>query len=701
MHGQPPAAFPATHAPAHARRAAARLLPALVFLLGAALLGAAAPPARAAGVTLNFKDADLATVIAWVAEQTGKNYIVDPRVKGRVTIVSGRPLEPEEIEAVFLAVLEVHGFAAVPAGPATKIVPEVRAKQAGVPLADAEHPGRGAEFVTRVIPVEHVPAAQLVPILRPLVPQQGHMVAYPPSNVLIVSDRAANIERLARIIAKVDRPSRAGEIEVLPLEHAAASEVVRILQALQAQSRQQGAGKQGPVLVADERTNSVLLSGGTQAERLRLRAIVSHLDTPLEREGDIHVIYLRYANAKELAPVLTGIGQRVLQQEQGQAQGGQAARAAREFDVQADESANALVITAPPKLFRSLEAVVRKLDVRRAQVQVEAIIAEMSLSRAAELGVQWGFGGSGSGVRPVGAVSFQAGSGASLGELGAAAASGQPPAQLPDGLTLGVGRLVNNRLDFGALLRLLQSDAATNILSTPTLVTLDNQEAEIVVGQNVPFVTGAFANVAGSATPTNPFQTIQRRNVGITLKVRPQINEGDAVKLEVEQSVDSLAPNNQGAVDVVTNTRHIRTSVLVDDGQVVVLGGLITENLRERTQRLPVLGRLPLIGSLFRYRTSTKEKTNLMVFLRPVIVRDPALMSQVAAGKYDFIRARQLELRRRGVPLMPGEETPVMPPLERLRREGATPAPPPAPSPAPQSSAGAGGTRPAPAPPPP
>lgn len=638
----------------------------LFFILGVT------PSFAAQTVTLNFKDADIESVIGWVAQQTGKNFIVDPRVKSKVTIISGKPLNKDEIYQVFLSVLQVHGFAAVSSGDVIKIMPDINAKQSGVPVADKNHPGKGDEMITRVISLENVPAAQLVPILRPLIPQQGHMVAYPPSNVLIISDRAENIDRIAQIISRVDLPSVENQVEVIPLHHASAAEVARILTALEQQNQrnaQKRGGQQegGATFIADERTNSILLSGG-KSERLQIRALISNLDIPLEREGNIHVIYLRYANAKDLVPVLTGIGQKVVQQVQS-AKGGKAPVAAQAnsqpFDIQADESTNALVITASLEVFRSLRAVIRQLDVRRAQVLVEGIIAEISLNKAAQLGIQWGADGLPGGHGPVGFTNFASGTGSSLGEIAGEVASGTV-SSVPEGLTLGIGRFNSNNVNFGALVRALQGDGSTNVLSTPTLLTLDNQEAEIVVGQNVPFVTGSYSSVSNSSTVSNPFQTIQRQNVGIDLKVKPQINEGNTIKLDVEQKVDSLAASSAGAADLITNTRSIKTTVLVDDGEVVVLGGLIKDDLTESVQKVPGLGDLPLLGGLFRYKTTTKDKTDLMVFLHPVIMRDESLLANVSGDKYNYIRAKELALREKGVALLSNEETPLMRPLDEL-----------------------------------
>jgi len=649
----------------------------VVFLLGNFSAQAAQT------VTLNFKDAELESVIGWMAEQTGKNFIVDPRVKSKVTIISGKPLNKDEIYQVFLSVLEVHGFAAVPAGNIIKIMPDVNAKQSGVPVAGPGNPGQGDEMMTRVIAVENVSAAQLVPILRPLLPQQGHMAAYAPSNVLIISDRAINIDRIAEIIARIDLPGGEDEIEVIPLQHASAAEMVRILTTLEQQS-QQSAQKQGAdqvegraTFIADERTNSVLLGGG-KSRRLRLRALISHLDMPLEMEGNIHVVYLRYANAKELLPVLTGIGQNIAQQEQGTKKGvptpavppavaaGGSAQG-QNFSMQADESTNALVITATNEVYRSVLAVIHQLDVRRAQVLVEGIIAEVSLNKAAQLGIQWGVDATPGGHGPVGFTNFGSGSGSSLGEIATAAISKTiTGAAVPEGLTLGIGRFNSNNVNFGALMRALQGDGSTNVLSTPTLLTLDNQEAEIIVGQNVPFITGSYSSTGSGSTVTNPFTTIQRQDVGIDLKVKPQINEGNTVKLEVDQKVASLAAGVQGAADLITNTRSIKTTVLVDDGEVVVLGGLIKDDLKESQQKIPFLGDLPLLGGLFRYKSTTKEKTDLMVFLHPVIMRDEGLLANLSGEKYNYMRAKQLALQEKGVALLPDSEAPVMRRLDDL-----------------------------------
>ncbi len=620
-------------------------------MLLAVLVLLSAPPVHAESVTLNLKDADITALINTVSKITGKNFVVDPRVKGDVTVVSARPLDADEVYQVFLSILEVHGFAAIPADKVIKIVPDVKAKQGGVPIPPSLRGLPDDEMVTRVIQVENVEAAQLVPILRPLVPQQGHLAAYPPSNMLIISDRAGNTARLAQIIGRIDQESDS-EVELIPLQHASAAEVVRIVEALQQQEAKAQAGRLVRI-VADERTNSVLLSG-ERSDRLRLRTLIMHMDTPLERGGNTRVMYLRYAKAKDLLGVLDGVIKSLQPDEK-------TAAAASPVSIQADEGSNALVITAPPDIFRSLQTVISQLDVRRAQVMVEAVIAEVSLDVTRELGVQWVVDGTPGNDGAVGIINF--GGAASLGGVAAAIESGSLGA-LPEGALIGGGRFDDPDLNFAVLIRALSNDADTNILSTPSLMTLDNQEAEIVVGQNVPFVTGEFSTTgtaATTATTVNPFRTIQRQDVGLTLKVRPQINEGNAVKLEVEQEVSSLSPSAVDASDLITNKRSIKTTVMVEDGHIVVLGGLIDEDLKQTHQRVPGLGDLPVLGRLFRFDRTTKVKRNLLVFLRPAIVRDAATQAQTSGSKYSYLRAKQLEARRRGVFHLPDEEAPVLP----------------------------------------
>ncbi len=617
-------------------------------------------PLRAETVTLNLKDADIGALISTVAEVSNKNFIVDPRVKGKVTVISSRPMNSDEVYQVFLSILKVHGFAAVPSGEVIKIIPDVNAKQDSIPTTTDREPGRGDEMVTRVIQVDNVAAAQLVPILRPLVPQQGHLAAYPATNVLIISDRANNVERLVSIIRRIDQVSDS-EIEVIPLAHASANEVVRVLTSLTRASAAGNApgGASAQVLVADERTNSVLL-GGERAERLRLRAIISHLDTPLDSGGNTDVIYLRYADAKDIVSVLMGVG-KIGEQDATQGKAVSAARGS--FDIQADESTNALVISAPPDIMRTLRRVISQLDIRKAQVLVEAVIAEVSDTAARELGVQWLFADPSGGQTPVGVVNFS-NSGSPITDVANAVVDVANGGSLPSvagNVLLGFGDVAKNQFSYAAVINALASDTGSNILSTPTLVTLDNEEAEIVIGENVPFLTGSFTSTGASDGATNPFQTIQREDVGITLKIKPKINEGDALRLDIEQEVSSIADSVAGAADLITKKRSIKTNVMVDDGQIVVLGGLIDERIGESVQKVPLLGDIPLLGLLFKSKTADVTRQNLMVFIHPVILRDSSVATQYTNSKYNYIRTLQQGLDADGVNLMPGKTQPVLP----------------------------------------
>ena len=678
--------------------------------LGGLLLGAAlALPAGAAPVTLNLKDAEINALVESMSVLTGKNFIVDPRVKGRVTIISSKPMDEKELYEVFLAVLGVHGFAAIPSGNVIKIVPAAGAKQENIPTMDQRGGVEPDQIVTRVIQVQNVSAAQIVPILRPLIPPQGHLAAYTPTNVLIISDSAANVERIANIIARVDLASNE-EVEIVPLRHASATEIVRVLTALEqsrARSDPTAAAGTPPRMVADERTNSILLSGD-KASRLRLRALITHLDTPVDSGGNTQVVYLRYAKAKDLVTVLQGVSKNLSSEAArnapvpGQAPGGAPEGGASSssggsslVDIQADDATNSLVITAPPELIRSLRTVIAQLDIRRAQVLVEAVIAEISTEKTAQLGVQWVVGTN----NAIGFTNFDVGTSSLANILGLVAQANEgdltalDAARIPQGLQMGVGDF-NSGNPFGALISALAKDADTNVLSTPTIVTLDNQEAEITVGQNVPIVTGSYTTSTSSNNNTsqvgNPFQTIQREDVGVILKVKPQINEGNAVKLEITQKVSNVVPSANASTQGLTfNKREIKTNVLVENGQILVLGGLIDDKLDESANKVPLLGDLPVLGNLFRYRNTTKLKRNLMVFLHPIILRDSAQGTLHTNSKYSYIRDQQLAARTKEVSLLPDVQSPVLKTPAEVAAQGTildTP-PPPAPTPAPAVSA--------------
>jgi general secretion pathway protein D len=622
------------------------------------VLAVACNVAWAESMTLNLKDADINTVIATVSEMTGKNFIVDPRVKGKVTVVSSLPMEAEDIYQVFLAILNVHGFAAVPGKNVIKIVPEVNAKQDAIPTVSGRSTIEDGQFVTRVIAVNNVAAAQLVPILRPLLPQEAHLAAYAPTNALIASATAANIERIAELVSRIDLSSET-EAELIPLRHASASEVERILNSLEQDAAKGGAAPGEAVkIIADSRTNSVILSGD-KSKRHHLKKIIKQLDTPLQTSGNTRVIYLRYAKATDLANVLNGVGKGIVDDKAGGAQKGAAAGAVK-LNIQADEATNALVISSPPDVIRDLEAVIRQLDVRRAQVMVKAVIAEVSADKSMELGIQWGFDGSADSA-PVGLIDFN---NTILGVAQASAGLAQPPSL--NGLTVAAGDFSSNAVNFAGLLRALGGDSNNNILSTPSLMTLDNEEAEIVVGQTVPFITGSYTSTGSTSTVTNPFQTIQREDVGLTLKIKPQINEGDAIRMEITQEVSSISGSTVSASDLITNKRSVRTTVMVDDGQVVVLGGLIEDQLVESEQKVPLLGDIPLLGWFFRYQKNIKSKKDLMVFIHPRIMRTNGQSSALASEKYNYMRALQLNIREDGLRLMANDSSPLLPEMEEF-----------------------------------
>jgi general secretion pathway protein D len=607
-------------------------------------------------ITPNYRDADIRQIVEAVGEVTGRNFIIDPRVNAKVTMLSSTPMSPGAFYEAFLSILAVHNYVAIETGDIIKIMPDASSRQFPGPLTTD---GAAADdIITQVVAVQNIGAAQLVPILRPLIPQYGHLAAHPGSNMLIISDRAANVNRMLRIIRRIDQ-SNDDDIEVVPLEHASSTEVVRVLTALTQAPRSDGI----PVttsLVADARTNSVLI-GGDKTERVRLRALIAHLDTPLEGGGNTQVRYLRYADAEELSTKLqTHFAQQVAAE--GAAP---SATSNSEISVWADAQTNAIVVNAPPKMMRSLMSIVDKLDIRRAQVLVEAIIVEVIADQTAELGVTWLADGSGSN-NPIGATNFPSAGPGVVQLAGAIGGGGDIPADagslIGDGITFGIGRLTDSGTSFAAILRALNGMADTNIISTPSIVTTDNEEASLNVGQEVPFVTGSFSNTGSVGGAVNPFQTIQREQVGVKLVITPQINEGSSMLLKISQEISSIASSAEGAVDLVTNERIIETTVIVDDGQILVLGGLLEDVLRESQQSVPILGSIPLIGALFRTRKTDKIKTNLMMFIRPKILRDSAQTAFETNAKYNAIRTIQ-QNDGDNIQLMPRTNRPMLPPI--------------------------------------
>ncbi len=619
--------------------------------------------AQQPAATLNWKDADIRQVVEAVSAVTGKNFILDPRVTGRVTLLSPTPLGPDALYEAFLSILQVHGYVAIDSGDIIKIIPDATARQFPSHMGTEGAAGPD-DLATQVVQLRNVGATQLVPILRPLIPQYGHLVAHSGSNMLIISDRAANVSRMLNIIRRIDQASDE-DIEVVPLQHASAAEIVRIMTALMQTPRSDGV----PIttsLVADSRTNSVLI-GGDRADRLRLRTLIAHLDTPLDAGGDTQVRYLRYADAEELATKLqTHFSGQLQAAAAGQAAGAGGAR--NEVSVWADTQTNALVVNAPPKMMRALMQIVDKLDIRRAQVLVEAIIVEVIVDRQNELGVSVGVADTTGQNSPLAVTNFPDFLSGVV-QLGTAAAGSatDPTGLLGEGATIGIGRISDSGVSFAAILAAVEGDANTNLISTPSIVTTDNEEATLNVGQEVPFVTGSFTSTGSSTSTVNPFQTIQREQIGVKLAITPQINDGDSMVLEISQEISSIAQSAAGAVDLITNQRIIETTVIVDDGEILVLGGLLEDVLRESDQRVPILGSIPLLGNLFRSRQTEKTKTNLMVFIRSTILRDAATTAVETNQKYNMIRELQQGQQGSGVQLMPGEERPMLPPIREYQ----------------------------------
>jgi general secretion pathway protein D len=673
------------------------------------LAAPAAKPQENATITPNYKDADLGQIIQAVSEVTGKNFIIDPRVNAKVTMLSSTPMSPAAFYEAFLSVLQVYGYVAVPAGKVIKIVPNTDARQ----LPSIDLPGdvnpNSDEIVTQIITMKNISAAQLVPLLRPLIPQQGHLAAYPGSNMLIISDRASNVNRIMRIIERMDSSSDE-PVEVVPLHNASAAELVRIV----TQLNQGGGGAQTPEgggtaakVVADERTNSILISG-EKSQRLRIKALIINLDTPLQSGGDTQVRYLRYADAEKIAEKLKGQATASAKAQGGPATapaaGGGGSNVDASVTIWADAPTNSLVLTAPPKIMKSLMAVIDKLDIRRAQVQVEAIIVEVDVNKSSNLGVQWALYGQGSTTVPA-AVTNLPGSGTSIVDLAAAAAGGTlssiTSSTLGTGATLAIGRYNSTSgTNFAALLQALRSDGTSNIISTPSIITMNNEEAEVKVTQEIPLITGSYTSSTASTNgTTSPFETIQREEVGTILKVTPHINEGNSVQLKIEQEDSSPGAKLTDSADISTNKRSIKTTVLIEDGGIIVLGGLMSDTVTESEDRVPGLGAIPIIGNLFKSRSGSRQKKNLIVFIRPKILRDANQTEATSVEKYNEVRGEERTLHKGHITLLPGETQPAIPaiPAGRVRAPdpaptnpgGATvdPATPGAPVPAPQSAA--------------
>jgi general secretion pathway protein D len=626
----------------------------------------------AADYSPNFKNTEISEFINIVGKNLQKTIIVDPNVRGKITVRSYDLLTEEQYYQFFLNVLQVYDFAVVemPSG-IIKVVRAKDAKTSNIPVVEGEA-FNGDEIITRVVPLYNVPVRELAPILRQLSDSAGagSVVGHDASNVMMLTGRAAAVNRLVEIIERVDRAGDE-EVEIVKLKFASASEMVRIIDSI---NKSQGAagnagGKSAPRVVADDRTNSIMVSGDTKA-RARLINLIERMDQELETSGNTRVIFLNYSKAADLVKVLQGVSASIQAEEQGAAKSKSGKN--REVSIDSHEDSNALVITAEPDMMRSLETVIRQLDIRRAQVQVEAIIVEVFEGDGTTLGVQFGSEKYGmtqfnNGVTGIGtlAVGVKDAAGTTTSTTGFDD-NGQPysydTTTAANYATLaaalgGVNGLITGVVKGGwaAVVQAVSTDTNSNVLATPHLTTLDNEEAFFIVGQEVPIITGS---TTGSGN-TNPFQSVDRKEVGIKLKVTPQINEGDAVQLTIEQEVSSLS--GATSVDVLINKREIKTTVIVDDGGTIVLGGLIDEDVQESVSKVPLLGDIPIIGNLFKSTTTSKRKRNLMVFIRPTIVRDGFTMNEISKLKYNYIRAEQLKRQSEGIPLMPFQGGPALP----------------------------------------
>lgn len=606
-------------------------------------------------VVLNFVNADIPSVIKAVGELTGKNFIIDPRVKGTVIITSARPVPRDQVYPILLSALRMQGFSAIEGRGVVKIVPEAEAKQNYSVTRGKQVNESGDRIITQVYPLQHESAAQLMPVLRPLIGPNNAIAVLPSSNTLVITDYADNVRRLNAVIEAVDQPS-ANDTALIRLNHVSAVDVAQSLGRLMSDGAA-AAGQPGGarlMIVPDVRSNSLLVRSDNPSRIQTLRGLVAGLDVAGVAGGNIHVVYLRNAEAAKLAETLRGILTGEAPSGLATATTPAASQTASVSPVSgagggmilADAATNSLVISAPDVTYNALRAVIDKLDARRAQVFVEALVVEITAEKAAEFGIQWQdlrgieksgtnfIGGTNLGGRNTGSNILDAA--VNLGTLG-------------QGLNIGI---VSGTIDIpglgvvtnlGALARALESDANANILSTPNLLTMDNEEAKIVIGQNVPFITGQYAQTGSTTTPS-PFQTIERRDVGLTLRVRPQVSEGGSVKLQIYQEISSLRPTTTAA-DIITDMRSIDSTVLVDDGRIIVIGGLIQDTMQDGVDRVPLLGDIPLVGHLFRSEKRKRMKTNLMVFLRPHVLRDTSSSDVLTGERYDFIRQKQAEFR--------------------------------------------------------
>ena len=658
-----------------------------VVALLAAFMIAAAAQAQDQRLTLNFVNTEIDAVVRAMADFTGRTFIVDPRVKGTITLNIEQPVSAEQALAALSTALRLQNIALVDSGGVIRVVPEADAKLQGGPVQSGAPAGRGDEIVTQVFKLNYESALSIAQVLRPLIASNNPINAYAGNNTIVVTDYAENVRRIARIIAAIDTPAGA-EVDVVRLEHSIASDMAVLLARLLETPGQPGGDAGRVSILAEPVSNSLLVRAPTPARANLVRVLAAKLDQPSSAPGNIHVVYLKNANASVLARALLGIAAPDSGGAPGAAPQSQLQTGSRPVgtaparpltgaaatpgpvsgqiagaQIQADPATNTLIVIAPDLVYRNLRAVIDKLDMRRAQVFIESLIIEVTSDQAAEFGIQWQGGlGHLQGSGGTGALAGTNFGGAGQNILGVA----QNPATIGRGLAIGVARGqitlpgVGTISNLQVLARALETMSKANILSTPNILTLDNEEARIVVGQNVPFITGQFITPSGGAT-TNPFQTVERRDVGLTLRVRPQISESGTIKLVIYQEVSSVQDTTSTA-GIITNMRAIETNVLVDDGAIVVLGGLVQDTVTSNQEKVPVLGDLPLVGQLFRFETRRQQKTNLMVFLRPFIVRDESDARGLVVDRYDNMRRLEEITVPPPHPVLPDMQPPVVPP---------------------------------------
>ena len=674
---------------------------AALALAAAAFAQAPAPGTLTNGdekITVNFVNADIQSVIKTVGQHTGKNFILDPRVQGSINIVSDRPVGKDLLYQMLLSALRVHGFAAVEDANFVKIVPDAEAKTSASPTGEAATRQPGDRIVTQVFLLQNENAVQLVPVLRPLVTANNFIAAYPHNNAIVITDYASNVQRIHRIIESIDRPS-SSDVQIIRMQNASAIDIAQTLQRVVPETTvpPSAPGTQPKVAIAiDTRTNSLVVRAENPTLMARIKTLALGLDTPGAAAGNIYTVFLRNAEATRIAETLRGLlaggettrstttttlpsGNTATQTTATTTQSAQAAQpaAAPNSVIQAYAPTNSIIITASEPVYRSLRTVIDALDQRRAQVYVEALIVEVSTGLASEFGVQWNAGNvrrrdaDGNPTEVVfGGTNFSTTVGSNI--LGIAT----DPRTIGQGLNVGIIsgalKIPGTEIEIAnlqLLARALEGNTNANVLSTPNVLTLDNEEAKITVGQNVPFITGSYTPVSGSAT--NPFQTIERKDVGITLKVTPTVSEAGAVKLKLFQEVSSVTRDKilVQSADIITNKRTLETTALIDSGQIVVLGGLIQDDQQAGQDKVPLLGDIPYLGALFRYETRNRKRTNLMIFLRPVVLKDEKAAAALTADRYEYIRGQQGSVKLPPSVIMPEGTFTPMPSLEQQQKQ--------------------------------